>query len=90
MHMSLSKRTHIMLDPAVYMQIQQEAELENRTVGSFIRFAVDQELQKRSDKLKKRRMLAVKNMNKLRQQYHYKGQLSGAEIKALVNYGRKY
>lgn len=88
--MSLSKRTHIMLDPKMYAQIKRQASLENKTVGSFIRLALEANLNQTKEQIRRDRMRAIKDMQKLRKEYTGSGQLSVEDIRQMIAHGRRF
>jgi len=85
--MALSKRTHIMLDPAMFAWLQQKAEKNQRTIGSLVRLLLEKAYQSDVDQIKKDRLQAIKSVQKLRLKIHFDGPI---DYKALINDGRKY
>jgi hypothetical protein len=88
--MSLSKRTHIMLDPRMYARIKDQASLDNQTVGSFIRSALEANLSQRDEQIRRDRKRAIADMQKLRKEYAGSGQISVAEIRRMIAHGRRF
>lgn len=87
MHMSLSKRTHIMLDPAMFSWLQQKATKEKQTVGSLVRLLLKLAYQTDVEKVKNDRLAWWQSIKKLRDQHSFKGKI---DYKELTNDGRKY
>lgn len=85
--MALSKRTHIMLDPAMFGWLQQKATKEKQTIGSLVRLLLENAYQADVEKIKQDRLLWWKSIKKLRTQHSFKGKI---DYKELVNDGRKY
>jgi hypothetical protein len=61
MHMSLTRRTQILLDDARYERLRAEAEESGRSVGSIIREAIDERLARDDERRREagRRLLAA-------------------------------
>lgn len=85
--MSLSKRTHIMLDPKMFDWLKHRASRERRTIGSLVRILLEKEYQSETDRIRQDRKAAIRSMTKLRKQFPVKGPL---DIRALIEEGRKY
>ena len=87
MHMALSKRTHIMLDPAMFAWLQQKAEKNQRTIGSLVRLLLEKAYQNDVEAVKRDRQLWWQSKKKLKTQHSFKGKI---DYKELINDGRKY
>jgi Ribbon-helix-helix protein, copG family len=61
MHMSLTRRTQLLLDEARYERLRAEAEQSGRSVGSIIREAIDERLARDDERRREagRRLLSA-------------------------------
>lgn len=91
--MSLSKRTHIMLDPRMFDWLKQQAEREQRTIGSYVRLLLDQQFQSYQSKQATLRNTRRENYQifwQTIQPLRKKNQQSGViDYKELINVGKK-
>ncbi len=87
MHMSLSKRTHIMLDPSTFKWLKHQSSSRQVTIGSLVRTILEKEMQAEQDAIRQDRFAAFEEIARLRKKYPVKGPL---DYKALVEEGRKY
>lgn len=85
--MSLSKRTHIMLDPAMFSWLQNRAENEQKTIGSLVRQVLEKAYQHDLEQIKNDRVKAFKAIKKIRSQIHFDGPI---DYKELINDGRRF
>lgn len=87
MHMALSKRTHIMLDPQMFEWLKNKAETKKVTMGSLVRDYLEEKFQTETDSLTRDRTLWWKRIQKLRTKHQFTEPI---DFKELINHGRKY
>lgn len=85
--MSLSKRTHIMLDPRTFDWLKQKSQREQKTIGSLVRLLLEKEYQQEVDQVQRDRQGWWESVQQLRTKHSFKGTI---DYKALINDGRKY
>lgn len=92
--MSLTKRTHIMLDPQMFNWLKEQADREGRTLGSLVRLLLEKQFQ---DYQSKQRTLKTARQDN----YHHFWQTIQplrkrtlqtdlVDYKELINAGKKY
>jgi len=85
--MALTKRTHIMLDPAMFQWLKQEASQQRVTVGNLVRSYLEEKLKAQINQIKNNRLKFFADMERLRKLNPVKSRLNYRE---LIEDGRKY